>query len=131
VPLEHSIDHVRRIVFARGFGVLTDEDFFGYQEEVWSQSEVTGYDELVDMTAVEDVVVSSTERVHDLAALAASMDRPTDRSKFAIVAPDDLAFGLGRMFETMRSMMPESTKKVRVVRTRAEALEFLGIDPSL
>jgi hypothetical protein len=50
VPIDYLINHERRVVLARCRGVLTDEDVFGYQHEVWSRPEVAGYDELVDMS---------------------------------------------------------------------------------
>jgi hypothetical protein len=55
------------------------------------------------------------------------MDQPRTSTKFAIVAPDDLAFGLGRMYGAYRRLDERSTKEVGVFRTVAEALAFLGI----
>jgi len=39
-------------------GVLSDADVFGYQKEVWSRPDVAGYNELVDVSAVEKFAVS-------------------------------------------------------------------------
>jgi hypothetical protein len=59
---------------------------------------VAGYDELVDMTAVQSIALPAASRVRDLAEVSAQMDpRPPASSKFAIVAAGDLAFALGRM----------------------------------
>jgi hypothetical protein len=71
MPLEHRIDHRLRLVLARAIGTLTDDEIFAYQREVWSRPDVAGYDELVDMSDVEHVAVSSTHRVAELAALRA------------------------------------------------------------
>jgi hypothetical protein len=127
MPIDYQIDHTRRLVTAQGRGVLSDQDVFEYQRNVWSRTEVAGYDELVDMCAVERIAVPSAERVAQLAVLSASMDvhRP---SKFAIVAPQHVAFGLGRMYQINRGLEESSTKEVGVFRTRTEALEFLGLD---
>jgi hypothetical protein len=35
MPIDYLIDHDRRFVQARGRGILTDADVFGYQHEVW------------------------------------------------------------------------------------------------
>jgi hypothetical protein len=102
VPLTYRIDPERRLVVTQGRGILKDHEVFGYQQEVWSRSDVAGFDELVDMTAVTQILLPSLDRVRDLAELAAEMGRGAPRSKMAIVAPDDLAFGLGRMFEAFR-----------------------------
>ena len=127
MPITYTIDHARRLVVAEAHGTLTDDETFGYQREVWSRADVAGYNELVDMTHVTYIALPSSERVRDLARYSASMDAEEPASKMAIVAPGDLAFGLGRMYATNRAMNTQSTKHVSVFRTRAAALEFLGI----
>lgn len=116
------------MVVAVGFGTFTDDDVFGYQREVWSRSDVAGYHELVDMTHVKHIELPSPDRIEQLAKLAAGMDDPSRRSKFAIVAPAHLSFGLGRMFQAHRELDPKSRKEVGVFRTLPEALEFLQIE---
>jgi hypothetical protein len=128
MPIEYEIDHTRRVVIARGRGVLGEGDFFGYQKEVWSRDDVQGYDELVDMRAVEDVAVPTADRMRALASLSAGMDAPRTSARLAIIAPQDFAYGLGRMYEAYRSFQPSSTKEVMVFRTAAEAIAFLGLD---
>ncbi len=127
MPIEYQIDHARRLVTAQGRGVLSDQDVFEYQQAVWSRPDVAGYDELMDMRAVERIIELSADRVVRLAALSAAMDagRP---SRFAIVASQDLAFGLGRMYQTYRSLQESSTKEVGVFRTLGDAMAFLGIE---
>ena len=102
---------------------------FQYQRDVWSSPDVTGYDELMDMSEVERLDMASARRLKDLASLSAAMDAPASRSKFAIVAPKDEAFGLGRMYETYRRLEDKSTKQVGVFRSLAGAMEFLGRTP--
>ena len=127
MPIEHYIDHDRRLVLTRGCGILTDEDVFGYQHEVWSRPEVAGYDELVDMSEVEQIALPSVGRVRTLARLSATMDPSLPSSKLAIVAPEDLAFGLGRVYEAYREGNDQSSKRVGVFRSRADAWTFLGL----
>jgi hypothetical protein len=79
------------------------------------------------MTPVEHIALESTERVRELARLSAGMDPRASASRFAIIAPTDLAFGLGRMYETYRGLDDRSTKRVGVFRSRDEALAFLGV----
>jgi hypothetical protein len=131
MPIVYRVDHEVRIVLAAGHGVMTDADVFGYQREVWSRPEVRGYDELIDMTRVVEIAVPSGDRVKDLAALSAEMDDKATRSRFAIVAPADVAYGLGRMFQALRELNRKSTKEVAVFRTMDEALAFLEIDSAV
>ena len=129
MPIEYQIDHSHRVVFAKGVGALTSDELFAYQRDVWSRPDVAGFNELADMSEVQDIVQPTSERIRKLANLSASMDISTP-SKFAIVAPQALPFGLGRMYEMYREMNEHSTKEVRVFRTREEALEWLGLQDS-
>jgi hypothetical protein len=126
--IEYRIDNEKRLVVATGHGVVTDGDVFGYQLDVWARPEVDGYNELVDMSDVQDIAVPSVDHVRNLASLSATMDSKSRSSKFAIVAPEAIAFALGQMYAALRGMNPESTKRVEVFRTMGEALAFLGID---
>jgi hypothetical protein len=132
MPIIYKVDHDARIVIAAGQGKLTDADVFEYQRDVWSRADVTGYNELVDMRGVTEIALPSVERVRALAELAAKMDDKVSHSRLAIVAPDDLAFGLGRMFQSHRELVREfdgrGTKEVGVFRTMEEALVFLHVD---
>ncbi|MBZ5534721.1 MAG: hypothetical protein LAO31_02100 [Acidobacteriia bacterium] len=127
MPIEYQIDRDRKLVLAKARGTVTDEDVFGYQREVWSRDDVAGYDELVDMSEVEHIAVPSVDRVRQLASLSVNMDAPSLASKLAIIAPQDVAFGLGRMYATYRGMDPQSKKQVEVFRSLGEALAFLGV----
>jgi hypothetical protein len=127
MPIEYRIDHDRKLVLAKGRGTVTDQDVFGYQRDVWSRDDTAGYDELVDMSEVEQIALPSVDRVRQLASLSADMDAPSLASKLAIIAPQNIAFGLGRMFATYRQMEARSKKHVEVFRSRGEALAFLGV----
>ena len=133
MPLAYGIDPQRRLVVTVGYGTLEDAHVFGYHREVWSLPELAGYDELIDMTEVEHIALPSPQRVVDLAELSAGMDASGGKgrrpARMAIVAPTDLAFGLGRMYQAYRAMKSEGVPRhVGVFRTMAEALEFLGIE---
>jgi len=128
MPLEHRIDHHLRVVFTRGTGTLTDAEVSAYQRGVWLRPEVAGYDELVDMSDVERVTDASPPRVMRLASLSDGMDARAPARRFAIVAPRDFEFGLGRMYGAHREMDSRSTKRVGVFRTRPVALAWLGLD---
>jgi len=127
MPISYRVDHETKVVVCVGHGVFSDSDVFGYQQEVWSRKDVQGYNELVDMTRVERIALPSADRVKDLANLASGMDDPNSKSRMAVVAPDNLAFGLGRMFQAYRELDRRSTKQVGIFRTMEEALAFLEL----
>jgi hypothetical protein len=127
MPIEFTIDHARRLVTATARGMLIGQDVFGYQRTVWSRADVQGYNELLDMRAVEGIDLPSVDNLRALAQLSASMDIPATSSKFAIVATSDEAFGLSRMYETYRHLEGKSTKQVAVFRTLTEAYAYLEV----
>ena len=131
MPLTFRLDRKAHVIVAAGYGTLTDDQVFDYQREISSRDDTIGYDELVDVTHVKEVALPSTDRVRDLAALAAGKDAVRGSSRLAIVAPGDLAFALGRMFQTNRELDPRSRREVGVFRTTKEALAFLRIDHPL
>ena len=96
-----------------------------FRSGVWSRTEVNGYNELVDMSQVACIELESVERVRELAKMSAGMDTRSLASRFAIVATTGEAYGLGRMYQTYRSLDERSTKEVGVFRTMEEALAFL------
>jgi hypothetical protein len=127
MSIDYWIHHDLHLVWAEAQGILTAEDLFEYQRTVWSRPDVQGYDEFVDMTRVSDIPAPSPDGMHTLAALSASMDSPLSHSRFAIVAPDDLAYGLGRMYQTHRDLASNPGKEVAVFRTVQAGLDWLGL----
>ena len=128
MPITWRINHLRRIVLAAGQGTLTDQDVFIYQKTVWSRKDVAGYDEVMDMTDVRKIVPPSAARIHQLAEVAAKMESSNSTSKFAIIAPSDEAYGLGRMFKGFRAYQDGGARNVEVFRSPEEAMAFLGLE---
>jgi len=126
MPIDYRIDHEERVVLAQGHGAVSAADLFAYQREVWSRPDVVGFSELMDMTDAQEVVEPSAEGIHALAELSAAMDPPAGGGRFAIVAPQNLTFGLGRMYQAYRELSGRGTKQVAVFRSMAEALRWLA-----
>lgn len=125
MPISYTVDHEHRLVRVKGAGIFTDDDVFGYQREIMSRTDVLGYDELVDMTNVIRIELPSFERVKDLAKLSAEMDARHPPGRFAIIAPGDVPFMLGRLFKGIRAMIPGATREIGVFRTPEEAETWL------
>ena len=130
MPIIHAVDHQRRLVVARWEGTVVAEDLFAYQQEAWSRPDVAGYNELINMLDVKELPDTGplAPVLESLANVSAKMDPAGTSSRLAIVAPNALVFGLGRMYQAFRSISPGSNKEVGVFRTLAEARAFLGVD---
>lgn len=128
MPLCHYIDHARRLVYVRLTGRVTVAEVFAYERDVMSRPDVSGYDELVDTTAVEEFPGLSAGEMRVLAARAARNDAaPEAPGRIAVLAPQDYYFGLGRMYQAFRELAPGSAKELGVFRTAERAREFLGL----
>jgi hypothetical protein len=126
MKIEYQVDHEQQLVLAKARKVLAEDDIFNYQREVWSRNDVVGYNELLDLSEVERVELTSTDSIEEFARLAVSMDVPATATRFAIIAPTDLMFGLGRMYEAYRNLNEQSTKQAQVFRSRHEAMAWLS-----
>lgn len=125
MPISYTVDHARRLIRVSGSGVFSDDDVFGYQRDIMAREDVLGYDELVDMTNVLRIALPSFERVKDLAKLSAEMDSKHPPGRFAVVAPGDVAYMLGRLYKGIRSMVPGASREIGIFRAMEEAEEFL------
>ena len=125
MPITYTVDHERRRIHTRGVGVFTDDDVFGYQREIMARDDILGYDEIVDMTNVIRIELPSFERVRDLAKLQAEVDPRHPPGRFAIVAPGDVPYMLGRLYKGIRAVIPGATREVGVFRTHEEAEAWL------
>jgi len=127
VPVKYRIDHQRHLILTWGQGTVLAQDMFDYQRTVWSRPDVAGYSEIVDMTLAETIESPTAKNMRDLASLSAEMAESVATGRLAIVAPQQLVFGLGRMYEAYREMQPGTKKQMAVFRTLGEASVYLGI----
>lgn len=127
MPMQYRIDAGRRLIVSRAVGTLTDAEIFAYQAEISSRADLAGFDELIDMSVVERIELPSIDRVRTLATHSAATEPGPGTSRIAVVAPDDLSYGLGRMYQTYRHGDPSNVRHVGVFRTMAEALAFLRV----
>ena len=119
---EYSVDADRKLVLVRMSGVLTRDEMFACTATLRDDSRLTSdFSELVDLrelTSVEAV------RLEDVRTMASGSLSPAARR--AIVAPDNAAFGLSRMFESLRGVKGASDE-TGVFRTMREAEVWLGL----
>ena len=126
MPAELRIDAVGRIVFTRLFGVVTDDDFLSLTRFVVDSPEMRpGFSELCDLRDSTRVEISADALRRNL-AMTEPLDRhPSRRSaRIAVVAPNDAAFGVARMYESMRADSPVG---VRAFRDVDDARDWLGL----
>ena len=120
MPTKLSVDTKGRMVYSSYYGDMTTTDLVQHIAAIRKHADFNpDFDELIDASGVTSFDVPSDD-VRELA----SRDSPFHaHAKRVLVAPQDLVFGLGRMFQTFGS---EQRPHFVVVRTLDEAYRRLG-----
>ncbi len=116
----YRIDKEAGVVYSSASGIATDEEFLSHQRLLSRDPDFRPhFRQLLDGREITELRVTPA----GIRALIAG--NPWGKgAKRALVAADDTAFGLARMFELGR---PNPQDEFRVFRTIAEAREWLGL----
>ncbi len=118
MPAFYFIDGERRLVFSSGSGVLTLEDMFGHRSRLPKGPDFDlGFSQVFDFTNVTQVEIKSVDVL-----LLAGANVFSPKSHRAVIAGNDLVYGLARMFEILRDTRGKTG--VRVFRDRDEGLAW-------
>jgi hypothetical protein len=123
MPITYSIDPARNRVTLTYTGTISDRDLFDVFDRLYSDpGHRVGMDELSDLRGVRSVEVTA-RGLQDLAARTSlKLDHVRQSWRVAVVAPMDVVFGLGRMYELLREGSPE---RVMVFRDLPAAEQWL------
>ncbi|MEO8201142.1 MAG: hypothetical protein ABI679_11520 [Gemmatimonadota bacterium] len=120
MPGAYNIDPHRHLVLSRGWGVVTNDDFMVHARELTEDPRFQPtFSQLSDLRDAERLELD-TFTVRRLAAIS-----PFGAgSRRALVVSSDLAFGMARMFQTLREGNGE---ELQVFRDIDAALDWLGL----
>jgi len=128
MPAQHNIDNNRRLITTLWFGEAVESELIEaltkYQQDIKSQPDYFTYNEIVDFGQASSFKLS-TQGIMTLAHLATNTDSQGVKTKLAIVVNNSLAYGLGRMYVTYRSLVPRGRKDVGVFMGYYDALEWI------
>jgi len=123
MPSSYLIDVAQKLVFSRGWGVVTDADVLRHAEALRADHRFDpGFRQVYSFLDLSEVRVTP-EGVRSVA----HMNPFRTDSRRALVVPSDLAFGLARMFEAHTNSDQE---QFRVFRSLGPAFEWVGLDPA-
>jgi hypothetical protein len=123
VPYTIAYDESSGGVISTYSGSITPKDVFNSFIERFEDTErsTTLKYSIGDFTNVSSLTLSNSD-VRDLAARAQDVLRRQKDLIVAIVAPSDIAFGLGRMLE----LYADQTEAITIFRTLAEAEAWIS-----
>ena len=124
MPIVYAIEPDRNRVTLTYTGTITDRELFESFDRLYRDpAHRIGMDELSDLRLVHNVTVTSVG-LHALAdQTARNLDHARQTWRVAVVAPQDVVFGLARMYGLFREESPEL---VRVFRDLESAERWLG-----
>ena len=123
MPASYRIDVSLGLVFSTAQGVLTNDDILVHQAALRDDVNFDpAFSELYDFRSVTKFELSA-EQIQAIAG------RPIygTGSRAALVAPDDLVYGLLRMFQTMAE---GGHGNIQIFRDMDDARSWLGLEPS-
>lgn len=116
-----SFDEANRVLRINFDGIVTDDVLLDHYDEARRWISVHGYAaQLTDFSSVTSFEVTS-EGVRKLARKPPLAPDPFLR---VVVAPQEIMYGMARMFEGVAN---ETRSSIHVVRSREDALKVLGI----
>lgn len=125
MPIPHQIDSNRRRILATATGAIGQRDLFAHHREMASRPEWTEYDELLDVSWIDGLLDIHLDNLNQLAVESARSDGPDNPSRLVIVAPQNLIFGLCKMYVSLRKAAPGASREVAAFRSRKEAERWL------
>ena len=125
MPLKYKIFSDLKIVYVRGTGKVTADEIMTTGAKIFANSKwINGFNILLDYREISELGVKS-EDIENIVDQDKRNEYLFDQSKCAIVADNDLVFGLSRMWEAYS----EDTKiKAMVFRNIEDSLRWLDMD---
>ena len=129
MPITYQLNPDERLVILVHAGVVTDDEFMSFYEALF---EDTRFDEsfnlLVDLRRAESSVRSAAILNKFANFIRRQYESSTAAPKVAVVAPEDISFGLARMYEAFSKEVPWEFEVFRAIEA---ALAWLGLSDNL
>lgn len=121
MPAEYTIDKSKKMVFSVAHGILTDQDAFSHQDKLRNDPDFDpSFWQLADFTDVSQTHVST-----NAVRILSERNPFGDGSRRAFVAPQNITYGLSRMFQILTY---EFKDELHVYRDMLEARKFLMLE---
>ena len=125
MAIEYEIIEDKRLVIAKGSGVVTGNDVISHLETLAADERyVAPMKKIVDYSSI-DSIRQSNEEVIIIARKKEALERKFAGEKCAFVSPADLTFGIARVHQALNYSTGINTN---VFRRIEEALEWLDVE---
>jgi hypothetical protein len=129
MPITYHFKPDERLVILVHVGAVTDDEFLSFYKALYEDTLLDkSFNLLVDLRQTESSVRSATALNKFADFVRRQYVGTTARPKVAVVAPEDISFGLARMYEAFSSAVPW---EFVVFRSADDALAWLGLSENL
>ncbi len=124
MPIQYRIDVATGVLHVTAEGRVSDAELRDFATRAAGDPELrSGIHELIDLRSA-DLAEISSGLIPEVASVFGAHDRGRTEARIAIVASDDAAYGLSRMYQAYRDDAPF---ELRVFRDLEDARAWLGL----
>ncbi len=125
MAIEYEIIEDRRLVLAKGSGVVTGNDVIRHLDTLATDERyVTPMKKLVDYSSIEGITISQ-EEAYRIAQMKETLSKKFAGERCAFVSPADVTFGISRVHQ---ALIDNTDINTEVFRRIEDALEWLDVE---
>jgi len=124
MPIINSINLEERIIYTTCSGIMAEDDFSHYINEIWSHDKYYGFNELFD-TSNGDWSEFDFSYLFTIAEKASKLTTIDPDSKLAWYLLEGKQKELSDFYKTIKSMIQVRSRELESFYSRNEALEWL------
>jgi hypothetical protein len=132
MPALHNIDTNGKLIHTSWYGIAVDSELIDalarYQKDIKSLPQYLYYDEILDFSNTSAFKLTA-EGLRRLVEIAVKTDSQRVKTRLAIIVTSTVAYGLARMYQTYRSLVPSASKEVRIFKNYGDALMWIENSP--
>ncbi len=127
MPAKHHIDDEAKLIITAWDGNVTDVEFIEslreYQNNIQCKPEYNDYNEVFDVRKAT-IIKLTINGLLKIGRIASKTDHLFTYKKLAFVVSSSRALALASMYGTYRNMGISSSKKMRVFKSKNEAIQW-------
>jgi hypothetical protein len=125
MPLKVSVYPQNRVIWASGYGAVTDDDLSDYVQEYLVEKGLRCLDEIFDLRGAD--LLDLTYRGLSLAAQAAASTDPDESpTKIGMLVSETHGLGISRMYQTLREDKG-GRRNLRIFRELSDVREWMEL----
>ena len=129
MPITYKLKPDEKLVILTHVGAVSDDEFLSFYKALLKDTRFDkSFNLLVDLRQAESSVRSTAALSEFSQFVQRQFVNTTARTKVAVVASEDISFGLARMYEVLSDAVPW---EFVVFRTAKAALAWLGLSENL